>query len=51
MWDNVIFFSFDEIYPISFVNKLNFINYIIRNNSHVIHALQTFKMQIPLGMN
>jgi hypothetical protein len=39
MWDNVVMFSFHEIYPISFVNKFNFVNYITRNSPCIIHAL------------
>jgi hypothetical protein len=53
MWDNVVMFPFDEIYPISFINKFNFVNFLsTRNDSlHIIHSLKLFKVQIPLGMN
>jgi hypothetical protein len=34
MWDNVVMFSFHEIYPISFVNKFNFVKYITRKCMH-----------------
>lgn len=51
MWDNVVVFPFYEIYFISFANKFNFIDYISKNNPHIIHALQIFKVQIQLGMD
>jgi hypothetical protein len=53
MWNNVVMFLFHEIYPIAFVNKFNFVSYIIRwkNSFHIIHALEIFKMQMPLRMN
>jgi hypothetical protein len=38
----------------SFVNKLNFVNYITKEkniNPHKIHALNLFKVQIPLVMS
>jgi hypothetical protein len=49
MWDSVEMFAFHEIYSISFGNKLNFANYIIKNNSHIICALEIFKVQAPHG--
>jgi hypothetical protein len=30
MWDSDVGFPFHEIYSISFVNKFDFVNYIIR---------------------
>jgi hypothetical protein len=51
MWDSVEVFPFHEIYFISFGNKLNFVKYIIKNNSHVIRALEIFKVQAPHGMS
>ncbi len=50
-WDNVIMFHFHSIYPISFVNKFNFVNYINRWKNiglQTIHTLNTFKVQISL---
>jgi hypothetical protein len=46
-------FVFHKIYPIAFVNKFSFVSYIIisMNSFHIIHALEIFKMQMPLGMN
>jgi hypothetical protein len=50
MWDIVVLFPFDEIYLISFVNKFNFVNYIIRwkNSLHIIHVGELFKVQVLL---
>ncbi len=50
MWNNVVMFLFHEIYRITFINKFNFISYINRwkNNFHIIHGLEIFKMQLPL---
>jgi hypothetical protein len=45
MWDNVvILFPFHEIYPISFVNNFNFVNYIIKSKNilHMIRELKIF---------
>ncbi len=42
-----------QIYPISFVNYFNFVNYISKSKSinlNTIYALHTFKMQILLVM-
>jgi len=48
MWDIVVVFLFHEIYPISFINKFNFVNYIIQNSPHVIQctrmSLELFKV-------
>jgi hypothetical protein len=48
MWANVVMFSFHEIYPKSFVNKFNFVNYITRNSPCIMHALQIFKCKYHL---
>jgi hypothetical protein len=45
MWNSVVAIPFHEIYPISFFNKFNFVNYINRNSPQIINALKIFKMQ------
>jgi hypothetical protein len=44
MWNRVVVIPFHEIYPISFFNKFNFVNYINRNSSQIIIALKIFKI-------
>jgi hypothetical protein len=51
MWDNVEVFPFHEFFSISFGNKLTFVNHIMKNNSHIIHALEIFTVQASHGMN
>jgi hypothetical protein len=45
MRDEAVVYPFHGIYPISFVNMFNFVNYITKwkNSLHMVHALEIFK--------